>query len=187
MFIGETAVSMTPTAADAGATITVNGTSVASGQASAALTLNPGQNPITIVVTAADGVTVRTYILTANRLSQEAYIKASNTGVSDSFGRNVALSGDTLAVGVTGEDSNAGDKRRSEQRPFLTAGRCMSLRRGRPGCDISIVEHRTGGIQRKALSGDTLAVGAPFESSNAVGIGGDQNNNLGNNSGAEND
>ena len=39
--------------------------------------------------------------------SQQAYLKASNTGVSDYFGTSVALSGDTLAVGAHEEDSNA--------------------------------------------------------------------------------
>ncbi|MBL4851274.1 MAG: hypothetical protein JKY90_03195, partial [Gammaproteobacteria bacterium] len=37
------------------------------------------------------------------------YIKASNTGANDFFGRTVSLSGDgnTLAVGAIGERSNA--------------------------------------------------------------------------------
>ncbi len=39
--------------------------------------------------------------------SQAAYLKASNTGVSDGFGIAVAISGDTLVVGAPGEDSNA--------------------------------------------------------------------------------
>ncbi len=39
--------------------------------------------------------------------SQQAYIKASNTDVGDRFGWSVALSGDTLAVGASGEDSAA--------------------------------------------------------------------------------
>jgi hypothetical protein len=38
---------------------------------------------------------------------QEAFIKASNIGVGDYFGESVALSGDTLAVGADGEDSEA--------------------------------------------------------------------------------
>jgi hypothetical protein len=38
---------------------------------------------------------------------QEAYVKASNTGAYDRFGRSVALSGDTLAVGAEGEASAA--------------------------------------------------------------------------------
>ncbi|WP_345319406.1 FG-GAP repeat protein [Candidatus Villigracilis proximus] len=39
--------------------------------------------------------------------SQQAYLKASNTGSSDNFGWLVAISGDTLVVGAHLEDSNA--------------------------------------------------------------------------------
>ncbi|MBI5773067.1 MAG: FG-GAP repeat protein, partial [Verrucomicrobia bacterium] len=39
--------------------------------------------------------------------AQQAYLKASNTGAGDNFGYIVALSGDTLVVGVPNEDSNA--------------------------------------------------------------------------------
>jgi cysteine-rich repeat protein len=38
---------------------------------------------------------------------QETYLKASNTGAFDDFGISVALSGDTLAVGASGEASAA--------------------------------------------------------------------------------
>ena len=38
--------------------------------------------------------------------SQQAYVKASNTGQSDFFGWSLALDGDTLAVGAIFEDSN---------------------------------------------------------------------------------
>ena len=39
--------------------------------------------------------------------SQQAYLKASNTGAGDDFGSSVAVSGDTVVVGALGEDSNA--------------------------------------------------------------------------------
>ena len=39
--------------------------------------------------------------------SQQAYLKASNTDGGDNFGFSVALSGETLAVGASGERSNA--------------------------------------------------------------------------------
>jgi hypothetical protein len=42
--------------------------------------------------------------------SQQASIKASNTGPSDPFGASVSLWGDTLAVGAYSEDSNATGK-----------------------------------------------------------------------------
>src|SRR5438309_5198892 len=43
----------------------------------------------------------------ANSISQQAYLKASNTGAGDYFGSSVAVSGDTLVVGARQEDSNA--------------------------------------------------------------------------------
>ncbi len=43
--------------------------------------------------------------------TQQAYVKASNTGAADNFGSSVALSGDgsTLAVGAIGEDGSAAE------------------------------------------------------------------------------
>ena len=39
--------------------------------------------------------------------SQQAYLKASNTGSDDIFGGRVAVSGNTVVVGASGEDSHA--------------------------------------------------------------------------------
>ena len=39
--------------------------------------------------------------------SQQAYLKASNTGADDWFGWSVAVSGDTVVVGAESEDSSA--------------------------------------------------------------------------------
>jgi gliding motility-associated-like protein len=64
---GIMSITVTPTAGDAGATITVNGTAVSSGSASPAISLNPGNNVITTVVTAQDGTTTKTYTLTVNK------------------------------------------------------------------------------------------------------------------------
>ncbi len=49
------------------------------------------------------------YVFTRNarEWSQQAYIKASNTDVSDNFGSSVSISGDTLAIGAPLEDSSA--------------------------------------------------------------------------------
>lgn len=62
-------VTVTPTASDGSATITVNGTTVASGSASGPISLSVGANVISIVVTARDGVTVQTYAITVTRSS----------------------------------------------------------------------------------------------------------------------
>ena len=57
---------------------------------------------------ATDAGAVYVYVRNANGVwFQQAYLKASNTGAGDWFGRSVAISADglTLAVGATGEDS----------------------------------------------------------------------------------
>jgi len=130
------------------------------------------------------------YVFTWNgsAWSQQAYIKASNTGASDLFGTSVALStdGSTLAVGAIGESSAAagidGDQRDD------SAGAAGAV----------YVFHRTGSVWQQqayikssnpdaidqfglsvSLSGDAsmLAVGAIGEASAATGIDGDQADN----------
>ena len=64
---GTTSVTITATRNESHATITVNGTTVTSGSASGAISLNVGANIITIVVTAQDGVTTKTYTITVTR------------------------------------------------------------------------------------------------------------------------
>jgi len=67
----ESSVQVIPTAKDATATITVNGSSVASGSPSSAIALNVGANTITIVITAQDGVTSKNAIITVNRAAPQ--------------------------------------------------------------------------------------------------------------------
>jgi uncharacterized repeat protein (TIGR02543 family) len=74
-----TSVMVTPARTQANATITVNGTAVTSGSASGSISLNVGSNTITVVVTAQDGSTTKTYTVTVTRLSNDATL--SNTSV----------------------------------------------------------------------------------------------------------
>ncbi len=62
-----TSTTVTPTAQDAGATITVNGSPIVSGNASDPIALAVGDNVITTVVTAADTTTMKTYTVTVHR------------------------------------------------------------------------------------------------------------------------
>lgn len=62
-----TSVTVTPTAAETGAVITVSGAFVPSGTASLGQPLIVGSNTILINVTSADGVTVRTYAVVVLR------------------------------------------------------------------------------------------------------------------------
>ncbi len=98
-------VDVSATTSDDNASFTING----SNNTTVARTV--GDNTISIVVTAEDSTTTRTYTIVVTRLTfaQEAYIKASNTEAFDGFGWSVALSddGNTLAAGARNEESAA--------------------------------------------------------------------------------
>jgi Cadherin-like beta sandwich domain len=82
-----TSLMVTPTTADANATVKVNGTTVTSGSASAAITLNIGMNNIGVAVTAQDGTTTQNYTIVVNR----AGAQSNNANLS-----NLAISSGTL-------------------------------------------------------------------------------------------
>lgn len=119
---------------------------------------------------------------------QTQYLKASNAGSFDRFGRQLALSGDggLLVVGARGESSRAtginGDQTDDSVRE---AGAAYAFVRDSGGgwTPLAYIKATNPGVDDQfgagvALSGDgrTLAVGAPGESSNATGINGDQTN-----------
>lgn len=62
---GTTSMTVTPTSANAFATIKVNSSTVTSGNASGSITLSNGANPITIEVTAEDPIATKTYTVNA--------------------------------------------------------------------------------------------------------------------------
>ncbi|MEO7211984.1 cadherin-like beta sandwich domain-containing protein [Mucilaginibacter sp.] len=88
-----TTIRLTPTVADAGATVKVNGVTVASGTASAALPLVVGPNVITTTVTAQDGTSTQVYTTTVTRVpSSNAFLTAlgvSSGTYNQSFGTNI--------------------------------------------------------------------------------------------------
>jgi hypothetical protein len=133
--------------------------------------------------------------------SQEAYIKASNTDAGDSFGGeamypwgNVGLSadGNTLAVGAPYEGSDAigvgGDQ--SSNAAGNAGAVYVFTRDGNGWSQQAYVKasntdvHFFGTSVALSADGNTLAVGAPYEDSDAVGVGGDQSSNAAENAGA---
>lgn len=60
-------ITVTPTVATPGATVTVNGAVVPSGTASPANNLIVGQNEIDVIVTNPDGLSTRTYVIQVQR------------------------------------------------------------------------------------------------------------------------
>jgi uncharacterized membrane protein len=72
-----TSITLTPTVDVPGTTVTVNGNAVVSGNASLPISLIIGNNPITVVTTAGDGVTKKTYLLNVVRaVSSDASLSA---------------------------------------------------------------------------------------------------------------
>jgi hypothetical protein len=124
--------------------------------------------------------------------SQQAYLKASNTESGDSFGRSVAISGDTLMVATSHEDSNATDIDGNEaDNSAEAAGAAYVFYRTVHGVwgqqayvKASNTEANDSFGSSVAISGDFLLVGAVLEASNAMGANGEQANNDTDNSGA---
>ncbi|QEA14520.1 integrin [Comamonas flocculans] len=123
------------------------------------------------------------------------YFKASNTGTGDYFGAALALSadGNTLAVGASSESSNAtGIGGNQANNSAGNAGAVyVFIRSGSTWSQQAYVKaSNTNGDDRFGYSlalsadGNTLAVGAVTEASNATGIGGNQANNSASNAGA---
>jgi hypothetical protein len=191
--LSQPAVTLTATVAVAGDTLTIAGTPVASGTPSAELALSLGDNPVDIVVENALGWQ-RTYRLTLRRaaqLAQYAYGKASNTGDDDYFGLSIALSGDTLAVGAPWEDSAAqGLNGNQNDNSTERSGAVYVFRRTGTAWqqEAYLKASNTGSVDgfgwSVALSGDTLAVGAFWEDSAAQDVGGNQDDNGAEDSGA---
>jgi gliding motility-associated-like protein len=74
-------ITLTPTLKEANATVTINGLPAVSGVASSPIALNTGANTITIVVTAQDGITTRTYTVTVTRLSNNLAVDKASAGL----------------------------------------------------------------------------------------------------------
>ena len=191
-----TSITATPILSDTAASVTVNGTLTDSGAASASINLDEGENTITLVVLAEDDTTTQTYTVTVTRqaaaaFAQQAYIKASNTERFDSFGDSVALNGDTLAVGVQFEESNStgvgGDETNNDadqSGAVYVFTRTANVWTQQAYIKASNTDADDNFGISVALDGDTLAVGAWLEDSNATDIDGDEDNNAANASGA---
>ena len=124
------------------------------------------------------------------------YLKASNTGAGDAFGYYaVALSsdGNTLAVGAYQEDSNATgiDGNQADNSAANSGAVYVFILSGGTWSQQAYVKASNtqgsdyfGYALSLSSDGNTLAVGAKWEDSDATGVGGDDTNNLASASGA---
>ena len=124
------------------------------------------------------------YPLTIDPIVQQAYLKASNTGAGDQFGRSVAISGDTVVVGTPEESSNAtGVNGNQDDNSAADAGAAyVFVRNGgvwsqQAYLKASNTDEFDGFGISVAISGDSVVVGAGFEESSATGVNGNQDDN----------
>jgi hypothetical protein len=111
--------------------------------------------------------------------SQQAYLKASNTGAGDQFGVSVAIKGDTLVVGAQFEDSGNGSQ--SDESAQDAGAAYVFTRSGGVWTQQAYLKANNAGANDQfginvAVDGATVAVGAAGEASGSRGIGHDPNN-----------
>ncbi|MDI9521357.1 MAG: FG-GAP repeat protein [Bacillota bacterium] len=126
-----------------------------------------------------------------SNLSQQVYLKASNTGADDYFGYSVAVSNDTVVVGATGEASAAKgvDGNQNDNSASGSGAVYVFVRDGSAWMQQAYLKASNTdagdyfGIS-VAISNDTIVVGATGESSAAKGVNGEQSDNSAGDAGA---
>jgi len=130
------------------------------------------------------------FVRNGTNWSQQAYLKASNTGASDLFGDSLAVSGDTVVVSAFQEASNATgvNGNQSDNSAFGSGAAYVFVRTGTNWSQQAYLKASNTEAGDRffyvTVSGDTIVVGAHQEDSNATGVNGNQSDNSATNSGA---
>src|SRR6478672_316566 len=173
-----------------GSSIAISGDTVVVGaqaEASAANGVNGNQSDNSAPNAGAAYVFVRN----GTTWTQQAYLKASNSGANDFFGISVAISGNTVVVGAQLEASAAtGINGNESDNSATNAGAAyVFVRNGTTWTQQAYLKASNTeafdrfGI-RAAISGDTAVIGAIGEDSAATGINGNQSDNSATDAGA---
>ena len=113
------------------------------------------------------------YTLSGTTWQPQAILKASNAEANDAFGGSVAISGDTVAVGASGEDGSAlGGP--DDNSTINAGGVYIFVRSGtswsqQARLKASNAEARDSFGTSVSISGETAVVGAPDEDSSLAG------------------
>ncbi len=140
---------------------------------------------------AEDSGAVYVFVRQGSNWSQQAYLKASNTGAGDLFGEAVCISGDTIAIGAAGEDGGGTGINPVvlNDNSFGAGAAFVFNRKGTNWSQQAMVKASNNGSEDYfgrcvAFHGETLVVGADTEDSSVTGVNGNQNNESAFNSGA---
>ncbi len=120
------------------------------------------------------------FVRSGTNWSQQAYLKAPNTGTGDNFGVSVAISGDTLVVGADNEDSNQttitnGSTASADDSMVAPGAAYVFVRSGSTWSQQAYLKASNTGNgdiygYSVAISGNTIVVGAHQEDSNQTTI-----------------
>ena len=173
-----------------GCSVAVSGDTVvigAFGEASNATGFNGNQSDDN----AFDSGAAYVFVRSGTNWTQQAYLKASNTGASDRFGWSVAMSGDTVVIGAYGEASNASgvNGNQSDNSASASGAAYVFVGSGTNWTQQAYLKASNTGAgdffgYSVAVSGDTVVIGAYGEASNATGVNGNQSDNSAGESGA---
>jgi hypothetical protein len=139
---------------------------------------------------AGDAGAAYVFVRSGTTWTQQAYLKASNTGTNDWFGLSVAVSGDTVVVGAYLEASNATgvNGNEADNSAFGAGAAYVFVRNGTGWTQQAYLKPSNTGNDRfgrsVAVSNDTVVVGATGEASNATGVNGNETDNSAGSSGA---
>jgi hypothetical protein len=164
-----------------GTTVAIDGDTIvvaATGEDSSAAGVNGNQ--------ASNGTTesgaAYVFVRSGTTWTQQAYLKASNPGMFDFFGRSLAVSGDTIVVGAGSEDSGATgvNGNQADESAPISGAAYVFVRNGTTWTQQAYLKaSNTGpsdvfGDNGIAISGDTIVVGTGFEDSGATGVNGNE-------------
>jgi hypothetical protein len=122
------------------------------------------------------------FVLNNGVWTEQAYLKASNTGNQDSFGISVAISGDTIVVGAVSEDGDAASAHGSYNENASESGAAYVYERtGNTWAFTAYLKAPNAEAgddfgRKVAISGDTIVVGAAQEDGSATTVNGVSNN-----------
>jgi hypothetical protein len=166
-----------------GSSIAIFGDTVVVGapnESSAAIGINGNQSDNS----AANAGAAYVFVRNGSSWSQQAYLKASNTGAGDFFGIAVAISGDTVVVGAQLEESAAtGINGNQSDNSASNAGAAyVFVRNGMTWTQQAYLKASNTDAndvfgRSVAISGNTIVVGASGEASAATGVNGNQSDN----------
>lgn len=116
------------------------------------------------------------YPVTIDPIAQQAYVKASNSGINDNFGTSIAISGDTVVVGSQLEDGSGTGVNPPSDELAAEAGAAYVFVRNHgvwtQQAYLKASNTQAGDFfgRSVAISGDTIVVGAYQEDGSGTGV-----------------